>query len=42
MSTFELQRKLKDDLIEKVYQQCNDQIYKWLIHHFPFFAFYKF
>ncbi len=28
MNTFELQRKLKDDLIEKVYQQCNDQIYK--------------
>lgn len=28
MSTFELQRKLKDDLLGRVYQQCNDQVYK--------------
>lgn len=40
MSTFELQSKLKDELIDKIYFQCNSQLYKWLKNDFsPFLLF---
>lgn len=29
MNTYELQRKLKDELIDKVYELSNNLVYKW-------------